>query len=154
MVDKHIEAVAKRALESVDCEELPIPLDDIVEKMGLKTVKFNFHDDISAVLKPEFDVIGVNENHHPVRRRFSVAHELGHFLLGHKLGSEIVDDGFDKPLPIEQEANAFAAALLMPADLLKKSVAKVGLNLDELSKTYEVSKQAMTIRLLALNLIR
>ncbi len=154
MIDRRIETIAIKALQSVDCVAPPIPLEQIVEKLGLKIVEFDFHDDISGVLKPEHNVIGVNKKHHPVRRRFSVAHELGHFLLGHRIDQEIIDDDFDKPLPPEQEANAFAAALLMPADFVKKSVSKSGLDLDELSKIYEVSKQAMTIRLLALNLIK
>ena len=154
MTNKYIESVATKALQSVDCKQPPVPLEEIVGKMGLKIVEFDFHEGISAVLKPEHNVIGVNKNHHPVRKRFSVAHELGHFLLGHGDGQEIIDEEFGKPFPQETEANAFASALLMPAKWIKDSVAKKGLDLEELAKTYEVSKQALTIRLLALNLIK
>lgn len=125
-----------------------------MEKLGLKIVEFDFHEGISAVLKPEHNVIGVNSKHHPVRKRFSVAHELGHFVLEHSVGQEIVDENFNKPLPQEQEANAFAAALLMPSEMVKKSVTKNGFDLEELAKIFEVSKQALTIRLLSLNLIK
>lgn len=154
MTNKYIEDVATKAIQSVDCKHPPVPLEQVVEKMGLKIVEFDFHNDISAVLKPEHNVIGVNKKHHSVRRRFSVAHELGHFLLGHKIGQEIIDEEFNKPFPIEKEANAFASALLMPASWMKDSVAKKGLDLEELAKTYDVSKQALTIRLLSLNLIK
>lgn len=156
MTNKYIELAATNALQSVNCSEPPVALEQIVEKVGLKIVPFDFHQGISAVLKPELSVIGVNKNHHPVRQRFSIAHELGHFLLGHNVGheQEIVDDEFTKPFPQEKEANAFASALLMPSEWLKKSVTKTGLDLEELAKQYNVSKQALTIRLLALGLIK
>jgi len=65
--------------------------------------------------------------------RFTVAHELGHyFLAGHwehvfadgqrRHNSE---SGFSSDDPIEREADAFAAALLMPRDLFKAGCAHV-----------------------------
>jgi Zn-dependent peptidase ImmA (M78 family) len=57
------------------------------------------------------------------------------------------------PQDQEREANQFASALLMPEDWLKAEVKKTGLDLDKLSKKFDVSKQALTIRLLDLKLI-
>jgi len=56
----------------------------------------------------------------------------------------------------EIEANAFAASLLMPHTFMKKDVTDLILDIDDarkvraLSRRYEVSAQAMTIRLLNL----
>lgn len=62
----------------------------------------------------------LNENRPPRRRRFTLAHEIGHVLIPWHVGT-IVDD-IDAPLDttdlsyweLEGEANRFAAELLMP----------------------------------------
>ena len=68
-------------------------------------------------------MIGVNEDHHSNRQRFSIAHEIAHFVLHH--GDTYIDKGYrvhfrdlesgSGTKREEMEANAFAAALLMPA---------------------------------------
>ncbi len=61
--------------------------------------------------------------------------------------------------PKEIEANQFAACLLMPADLVKHAVTACGGSLlvdsqvSELASTFDVSEQAMTIRLSTLGLL-
>ncbi len=109
-------------------------------------------------------VIGINEHHLPARQRFTIAHELGHWLLNH--GDTVVDNvqrrdavssqGTDVN---EMEANAFAAELLMPSSWLREEVPPRMLSpLDEdvttaLAEKYEVSKEAMTFRLINLGLM-
>jgi hypothetical protein len=56
------------------------------------------------------------------RNRFTLAHELGHFMCHRHLQSEFSDNGDtinDFRNPIELEANLFAAWLLMPANLVR-----------------------------------
>ena len=159
MVNSHrqyIEDLAQKALDLCKCEKAPVPVEDIVEKVGLKVVPFDFPDQVSGVLKKNKKAIGVNKNHHPLRRRFTVAHELGHFLLGHEghEDEEFVDDKFDRPYPVEREANLFASFLLMPKKWVTESVEKNGMDVETLAKEFKVSEQAMTIRLLELNLIK
>jgi hypothetical protein len=60
------------------------------------------------------------------RKRFSIAHELGHFVLGHGEGSEIVCSDEDMIASLrdanrESEANAFAGELLLPTALVAKA---------------------------------
>lgn len=149
---RHIEELATKALSSVNFAEPPVPIDEIAKKMGLDVIEFDFPETLSGVLRKERGVIGVNKNHPLVRRRFTVAHELGHFLLGHEQDS--IDESLDRPLPLEREANTFASYLLIPKGPIEKSVEKMGPDLRSLSKQYLVSEQALTIRLLGLNLIK
>lgn len=154
---QHIQEIAMQAIEKAGCKQPPVPVEKVAEAMGLDVVPFAFHNKVSGLLKKEEGVIGVNKTHHPVRQRFTIAHELGHFLLGHGLGEEYqeetIDDVFDKPRPEEREANLFASSLLMPTDWVKDYVKKNGMEIDALAQTFGVSKQAATIRLLHLKLI-
>jgi Zn-dependent peptidase ImmA (M78 family) len=113
-------------------------------------------------------VIGVNSVDAPNRRRFTIAHEIGHLVL-HK------DDTFhvDEKSPIglrtdassmatherEIEANQFAAELLMPRHFLDRDLEALPNEIEaeeaitRLAHHYEVSIQAMTVRLTALKIL-
>ncbi len=94
----------------------------------------------------------VNETDAEPRRKFTVAHELGHWLL-HK--NEILSDPSKSVLyrialgklnddPMEREANAFAAELLVPMEFFKKM--EKGRSQDELAKTFGVSAEVIGYR--------
>lgn len=78
------------------------------------------------------------------RRRFTIAHELGHIFLGHLLIDSKGARTFDTSRPqIEQEADVFASRLLAPACILW------GLGLktpEQISKVCEISYTAAKIR--------
>ena len=153
---QYIEKLANNALKSIDCTEPPVPVDKIAEKLDLRVVPFKFPDTISGVLRKQKKAIGVNEAHHAIRQRFTIAHEIGHFVLNHGNDEDLVDGSFNGNAgnSIEREANAFASFLLMPKDwVLERHKAK-GLDLEALAKEFKVSAQAMTIRLLELDLIK
>jgi hypothetical protein len=71
-------------------------------------------------------------------KRFTVAHELGHYFMdGHPLhlfpsgqGVHQSESGFISKDAYEREADAFAASLLMPKHLFKDAIAKAGQGLD------------------------
>ena len=156
---KTIELRAMQALEKYGCTTPPVPIEKIAEVFELDVIPFPFHDRISGLLKKEESIIAVNKTHNPLRQRFTIAHELGHFLLGHEMGGEkyqeeMIDDSFDKPVSSEREANMFASAILMPREWIQSEVKKQGMNIEPLAKIFGVSKQAITIRLLELNLIK
>jgi Zn-dependent peptidase ImmA (M78 family) len=148
--------IAEKAIASIECKEAPIPIEKIAEKFGLKVIDFDFPDSIPGVLKADKGVIGVNKNNPKVRRRFTVAHELGHFLLEHALRKEtdIIDEGSNQHVLEEREANSFASQILMPEEMVRKEVGSKTINLKELASKFDVSEQAITIRLLMLNLIK
>ncbi len=105
-------------------------------------------------------VIRYNAGDHEVRRRFTIAHELGHVELGHLDGTEkcLRDprrnyslENFD---PRERDANRFAAALLMPARAVRAAVVRMAdPDVERLAKLFGVSRLAMGIRLKQLGII-
>jgi IrrE N-terminal-like domain len=86
-----------------------------------------------------------------VRRRFTVAHEIAHFLLHRNLiGNSITDDELyrsDLSNAQEAEANRLAADILMPASLLASNIKRYGADPGVLAPLFEVSETAMRIRL-------
>lgn len=173
MVSKSIENLTQRILEEMSIKRPAVNVERIAKERGLKVIPFELGEDVSGVLYIENGkgTIGYNPIDSEVRRRFTIAHELGHYEL-HRLNKEIfVDNKEFKVLfrdqrsstgefLIEQEANAFAAALLMPRDLLIKEIAKKNIDLSdgnsdvisELATKFKVSAQAMTFRIANLNL--
>lgn len=152
---KYIKEVARKALISSDCMSLPIDIEKVAKKFELNVVEFDFADSISGVLKKDRNVIGINKKQPKVRQRFTIAHELGHFLLGHDIGKneDVVDDDSEKPLHKEREANIFASQILMPEEALVNEIKKEKIDLKKLAGIFEVSEQAISIRLLESNLI-
>lgn len=139
----------------------PVDIKDIAKKLGFEIVLFPFPDTISAVIRIESDkkIIGVNQKHSETRQRFSIAHELGHYLSGHENFSHEHDIFVDRDKKYldphhrdEEEADEFAAEILMPAGMLKKDVMENKLDAATLAKKYNVSEQAMWIQLINLNL--
>lgn len=168
---KLIRETVRDLLTDCEVEGPPVPVLDLARSRGARIVQVAGDDDeIDGFLYRENDqtVIGVNRKHALVRRRFTVAHELGHLLL-HETGNVHVDRGFRIYLrdtsskvgviPHEMEANRFAAELLMPIEFLRDDLEKVVFDfvddkeLRTLAKRYAVSIQALTIRLTGLGYI-
>ena len=101
--------------------------------------------------------IFVNPKARAERRRFTVAHELGHFVLHRSAqplfncDKESVHSGIDTLKKIEREADDFASNLLMPGDILHKRIDGKRIDfhlLGDLAKEFGVSLEAMCIRLI------
>lgn len=101
------------------------------------------------------------------RRRFTIAHEIGHLVLHVPRFHEVF---YDRPADIqeieeppdaglpelgrrEREANVFARELLMPEALVDEQAHATGFNLPALAKRFEVSVPAMRLRLRLLKLL-
>jgi Zn-dependent peptidase ImmA (M78 family) len=95
-----------------------------------------------------------NMNQSPNRRRFSLAHELGHHLL-HPDRTELEDrssidspppgpDEFSGKDPYEAEADIFAGELLVPLPMLKRNF-KSGMTAADVARLFAVSEQAASI---------
>jgi Zn-dependent peptidase ImmA (M78 family) len=111
-----------------------------------------------VVFVGETPVVAVDAEELQERQRFTAAHELGHVLLGHHDTFHVDLERSDGIPPEynwrhERAANEFAASLLMPAPNLRNDVQHlVNVNPVTLAHRYEISVQAMSIRLSTLGL--
>lgn len=107
----------------------PLPdLPELLESQGVRTAVENLPDHVSGMTLLGRDhtvLVVVNENHPPLRRRFSFAHECAHVLLDRSRGG-VVSRIEDRNDAMEIRANAFAAALLMPSDGVLSFVQDLG----------------------------
>ena len=77
-----------------------------------------------------------------------------YYILNHGNSDEIIDDSFNRETAQEREANIFASRLLMPSKLVEKIISEVKKpTVDQLAKKFNVSTQAMTIRLIQLDIL-
>lgn len=75
----------------------------------------------AACQLPELDVVLINRNEVPGRRHFDLAHELFHILTWEKMPPEHIEEAMPiKKSRIEQLADNFASALLMPSAVLDR----------------------------------
>ena len=99
-------------------------------------------------------IIGVNQSHHKNRQQYTLAHELGHYILHKEKNIDIVDTTFfrnNETDSLEYMANEFAAKLLMPEDRVRNLVDNQGIkNIGELAEKFEVSASAMKYRIVSL----
>lgn len=106
---------------------------------------------------PSGYAIYVNANEGRRRRRFTVAHEIAHFILhGDLIGNGVVDDALYRsilPSHYEVQANRLAADILMPRQAIDRLYAEGIRDPAELAKRFDVSTAAMKIRLRILGLL-
>lgn len=162
MIRSHLARDKALAILSMyNINEPPVSVSEIASHLGFSVVPFNFPDYISAVIRIEDKrkIIGVNESHPKTRQRFSIAHELGHYVSGHEDFSHrkrtFIDPEkrfLDLSYRDEREADEFAAELLMPEFMLRKDVLEEHLDTPTLARRYGVSEQAMWIQLINLKL--
>jgi Zn-dependent peptidase ImmA (M78 family) len=148
--------LAKKLIKSAGITTTPVSLQQVIEHLqterALKVYKIAFGEKVSGLLvvcksvNEEYASIAFNENHPWCRRRFTLAHEIGHLLLGHACSEG------NRALHNEKEANTFAAELLMPGHMIKADYKRLR-NLSELCKMYRVSKEALTIKIMESRLI-
>jgi transcriptional regulator with XRE-family HTH domain len=157
------EAAAQEILKLAGITEPPVQMEEVCKALSIPLYHYkDFPEALSALVLTIEDgtyVIGVNENHHPNRRRFSEAHELGHAVLRHEASYylEFSTEGLAGEPPgyrylDEREANAFAAALLMDERWVRQDFANGMRSVDTLALRYQVSPVAMSFRLVNLGL--
>ena len=91
-----------------------------------------------------------NPTEPPVRQRFTIAHELAHFVLNHGARDRDTPDNFTMAVHDQKEvaANKFAVCLLIPKSFVD-AIVQVNMvrSLPKLAKIFGVSKVAMSYRL-------
>ncbi len=127
--------------------ELPIKLVPLCRQMGIRIIRYadipgfakRDRDGCSTVINNQYCIL-YDETLSTTRKRFTIAHELGHVIMKH---SGMPDE--------ETEANIFASRLLMPACVLYECGVSSATDIMELC---DVSRTAAEIRLERLNILR
>lgn len=153
----YVRRVAKQLLRDSKVRQPPVDLRHIANHCGLKYEEVDyFPDDVDALIVSAEDgpVAVVNKNQSNNRRRFSLAHELGHFVL-HRDGSVLEtaisidspptgDSGDERSSVAEREANLFAGELLVPVAFLKEHF-RPGMTAADVATLFEVSESVAAI---------
>jgi Zn-dependent peptidase ImmA (M78 family) len=147
----------------------PVNIQGIIRDLGIEYAEELRPAAISGLIEKYGDGyrIVVNASQGLVRRRFTAAHELGHYVYHRELiGDGIVDDPAYKTTDVggryknpkillehETQANRFAAIVLMPSALIQRLQEERQLDfanprdVKDLARLLEVSEQALRIRL-------
>lgn len=102
---------------------LPVDAVETCKRLGIKVLEHTeldpkVGDGLSCILGG-VPYVFIRSGQSRQRRRFTVAHELGHILLGHVGKYQLVNrEPSPHDDPVEQAANIFAARLLAPACVL------------------------------------
>ncbi|MDD2942526.1 MAG: ImmA/IrrE family metallo-endopeptidase [bacterium] len=156
--------------DALNIDEPAIDVEGLIRRFGIMLEpKANLETDISGQIERLDDglyKISANADNHYYRRRFTMAHELGHFLLHlDKIGDGADDDKMYRSTDSgrfynrlisssdERDANQFAAMILMPRKLMTKVWEQYGKkDKGRMAKAFKVSLGALEIRLRDLNL--
>lgn len=153
----HLEPDMRATIEAFH-DTAPVRLPELARALGVEVKAATLGPGVSGEIRPNGEggfVIRINRHDPPKRQRFTVAHELAHFLLHREdIGNGIRDDVLYRSSLSdrrEQQANRLAADILMPENLLadareaaeEKGVGDLALYLCD---TFGVSEAAMRIK--------
>ncbi len=149
-------ATASEVLElakSRGIETSPLDVSALTKSLGIKMLLEPMEGEESGSLKKDKRtgqwIMTVNSLHHFNRQRFTIAHELGHFIK-HSMQSDNFEDASffrnGESNRLEFEANTFAAELLMPAEDYHAFVERVSRKVDDIALHFQVSSMAVRIR--------
>lgn len=128
----------------------PVPVRGIAHHLGVEVLDVN--EAAAGVLDArdmERVVIHVRDVDPEVRKRFTIAHELGHLLL-HRLGVRFRDLVVGSNTKEERQANVFAANLLMPEWMFRPAFRWFDGDMSAIAEFFQVSKPAAEIRFMEL----
>lgn len=143
-------------LERYDIKVPTVPVIQLAKEEGLKLKFVDMRDEmpnVSGLFDDENRIIYVNKNDSVTRKAFTIAHELGHYILQHETDEFGVlprQAGLVTANPIEKEANAFAANLLVPKFMLLNVMRKYDLTVadtDSLADMFGVSREVIMYRM-------
>ena len=157
----HRISAAERETLSLFTNEVPVRVGALAEALGLSVYKSALAPNVSGLIEPSASSpsgyqIKVNRYEHPDRQRFTIAHEIAHYLLHRDLiGQGVVDNVLYRSKlssQIEVEANRLAADIVMPAKKVRERLSNVSSSDPEeqyrtLARNFRVSPAAMKIRI-------
>ena len=163
--------VAQMILDRLGIEEVPIPIVAIMKSLNFQVVAGELKDEISGIIGIDDDlaknfksskVIAINNKDNVGHQRFTMDHELAHYLFDFDVSNQIVYyntyNTFEDENEEERRANYFAANLLMPEKKFKKEFDNVVIKnnlyvtVEKLSQIFQVSGEAVRRRISELSL--
>lgn len=142
---------------------IPVPIEELCKQLDIENITEltteGFAGGLITDTVKSSGIILVNNSHQRQKRRFTIGHELGHFLIpthmpnkeGRFLCSsedmrQLSSKELNHRLRMEVEANRFSSLILMPPPILRKEMASFSdANLEHilsLARTFDVSKEA------------
>ena len=154
-------AADEKAIVDRHITEAPVRVGEIARELGITVVRSPLPPKISGLIQPDLDapsgfMIKVNKYESTERQRFTIAHEIAHFLLHRQaIGAGVIDSIMYRSALTsrkEVEANQLAADIVMPKTLVSsrykflRSQAS-GSVVEDLAADFKVSVPAMEVRL-------
>lgn len=167
-----IENIAIEVREMFDLKEIPTQIANIIDRVGIKIFSLEMPDNLSGRIgiKKEFEeifgskkILQINSKDNRGHQRFTMAHELGHYIFDYDGYDDYADayslEEENIKAPGEKRVNRFAAALLMPRNnFIDKYKVRKTLGIDDieicksLAKEFDVSETAVSKRIVELDL--
>ena len=142
-----------------ETSDYPVNVVGLAKKLGLKVWLATWDPPLRGKIERRDDdfagpsgyAIIVNENDDEKQRRFTIAHEIAHFVLHRdEIGDGISDDPLYRGMKdgnLEVEANKMALDILTPWPLVMLAIDN-GINtVDSLAGRFDVSESTMAVRL-------
>lgn len=165
--------IAEQVLQALgDKNQIPVPIVKVMTSLGFQVVSGELEENISGIIAVDENlskkfasnkVIAINNLDNLGHQRFTIAHELAHYLFDFDVSNDIdyynaYDTEKADNSPVEKRANFFAANLLMPEHIFREEFKKnrVENNLytttQKLADIFEVSMEAVRRRIRELSL--
>jgi len=152
-------AILKQVFGSIDSLKLPIDLNRVADACGLTIKQGDFNDpEIEGAFDRGSMTVFLSKTDPFDKQNFTLAHEIGHLELHkdlatniftmHQLSKILLDGNND---PQEEQANQFAASLLIPKQLLQP-LWKASKDIEQLALIFGVPQIVMQYRLKQLKL--
>jgi len=164
-----IEKKTTSLLKKYDVWKIPVDLELLAHRMGLRVDYSDLGEDVSGVIviAEKGGDIGINSEHSNIRQRFTLAHEIGHYVLHRNSKDLFIDKSYAKMFRnqnssngtdrVEIQANIFASTLLMPEIKIRKYIKEQeldlanGTELDDVAEQFLVSLQTLIYRLTSIH---
>jgi Zn-dependent peptidase ImmA (M78 family) len=131
----------------------PVDLDGMAEALGVIVQRYPLDEEVVGQIQRKGGnyVITINSLKRPHGQRYTLAHELAHFLLHRGFIEQGVVDSVmyrsNLSIELESQANGYATELLMPADLIRRCWRAGRRSFDEIAHEFDVSAEMARIRL-------
>lgn len=143
---------------------IPVPIEELCLQLDIQEIKPLETEAFEGVLITDISrssgIVLVNQNRPRQRQRFTIAHELGHFLIPMHIPNEegkflcsredmqrLSAKEHDRRARMEVEANRFASLILIPPPYLRLQLKQCRMpdlqHIPRLARMFDVSKQAM-----------